>query len=52
MYAKSTQKRNWTFEADELINLRVKHNQEYIVQNGSGMDVSNSCENLAYNFKY
>ena len=41
MYAKSTQKRNWTLTADELINLRVKHNQEFISTFGAHIDVSN-----------
>ena len=45
MYAKSTQKRNWTLTADELINLRVKHNQEYIATNGAHIDVS-----ISFNF--
>lgn len=39
MYSKSSQKRNWTFDATELINLRVKNNQEYITTHGSEMDV-------------
>jgi len=41
MYAKSTQKTNWTLTADELINLRVKHNQEFIATFGAHIDVSN-----------
>ncbi|KAG5684421.1 hypothetical protein PVAND_013655 [Polypedilum vanderplanki] len=35
MYAQSSQKRNWTFNADELINLRVKSNQDYIASQGT-----------------
>jgi hypothetical protein len=42
MYSKSSQKRNWTLEADELIKLRVKNNQDFIVKHGSQLDVRDS----------
>lgn len=40
MYSSSSQKKHWTFDSDELINLKVKHNQEFIKTYGSHLDVS------------
>jgi hypothetical protein len=40
MYAKSSQKKNWTFNAEELASLRMKSNQDYITTHGTDMDVS------------
>lgn len=39
MYTNSSQKKHWTFDSDEIINLKVKHNQEFINTFGSHLDV-------------
>lgn len=42
MYHSGSQKSSWTFESEkELIEMRVKANQKFIVANGAEMDVRN-----------
>jgi hypothetical protein len=41
MYPYSSQKKNWTFSSEqELIQLRMKANQDFINVHGAGLDVS------------
>lgn len=41
MYPQSSQKKHWTFLSEqELIQLRMKHNQEFIAVHGAQLDVS------------
>lgn len=41
MYPNSTQKKNWTFQNEqELIQMRMRANQEFIQIHGSQMDVN------------
>lgn len=41
MYPYSSQKRHWTFHSEqELVEIRMKHNQEFIRNHGHDLDVS------------
>lgn len=53
MYPSSSQKKHWTFRSEqELIELRMKSNQEFIRAHGSHLDVSFQISCLHLKFKF
>lgn len=53
MYPTSSQRRYWTFKSEqEIVDLRLKHNQEFVTLHGSrlGLNVRFFAKKLKVNF--